>query len=204
MTTTLDSLRGQINRRTGHYLTDEALTDLINESLTALSLEARWPWLDAAFALTWPDDDSTSTTMPWSWQVIKAVTVNETTEYRPRAQRDVETYTTGSPGWTFGFAVHGRVITLAPAPPAGQVVRVLGTRHEPALAGATDEPLLPDEYVPAVVHHACATVFDRHHDAARRATHMREFDEWVKRMKRAVRDQAQGPRVPRVRPGSGI
>lgn len=201
---TLDELRAQVNRRTGHYLTDEALTDLINESLGALSMEARWPWLDAVAAVIWPDDDSTTTTMPWAWQVIKAVIVNETTEYHPRAQRDVETYTLGSPGWTHGFAVHGRVITLAPAPTAGQVVRILGTRHEAALAAATDEPFLPDEYAPAAVHHACATVFDRHADAGRRATHMNEYEGWVKRMKRAVRDQAQGPRTPRVRPGSGI
>lgn len=205
MTTTLAGLRAQVNRRTGHYLTDDALTDLINESLTALSMEARWPWLDAVATVTWPDDDElTTTTMPFSWQTIKSVVVDNRDEYLPRAQRDLETYTVGMADFRRGFAVHGRLITMAPPPRAGATVRILGTRHEPLLDGDTDEPFLPDEYVPAVVHHACATVFDRHHDGNRRATHLASYEDWIKRMKRAVQQQAQGPRTPRVRPGSGI
>ena len=207
--TALSELRGQVDRRTGHFLTDDALNDLINEALRALSLEARWPWLDATATLTWPDDEAgvsvTTTTMPWTWQVIKSVVANGRDEYLARAQRDLETSDGVSGGdWTFGFAVHGRTITMAPAPAAGVAVRILGTRNEGPLVNDVDEPFLPDDYTDPVVHYACALAFDRHNDPGRRSSHMAEYERWVKRMKRSVRDQASGPRVPRVRPGGGL
>lgn len=201
---TLAELRAKINRRTGKYLTDEALNDLINEALTALSLEARWPWLDAVATLTWPDDDSSTTPMPFSWQVIKSVTVGRADEYQPRAQRDLDTFDQGVSDFVRGYAVHGRTIELAPAPAAGATVVIRGTRLDGPLVRDTDEPFLPDAYTEAVIHHAAGTVFDRHHDAARREVHMDAYDGWVRRMKRSVRDQAQGPRLPRVRPGAGF
>lgn len=201
--TALSELRGQVDRRTGHFLTETALNDLINEGLTALSMEARWPWLDAVATITWPADTDT-TTMPWSWQTIKSVVVNGRDEYQPRAQRDVETYDAGVPGWTFGYAVNGKVITMKPAPVEGQDVRIIGTRNDGPLVNDVDEPFLPDAYSAPVVHYACAMAFDRHNDSGRRAQHMREFESWVKRMRKAVQQQASGPRVPRVRPGGGL
>lgn len=201
--TALSQLRAQVNRRSGHYLTDEALNDLINEALNALSLEARWPWLDATATITWPAD-ATTTTMPWSWQTIRAVTVDGRREYRPRSQRDVDTYTDGEPGWSYGYAVHGRTITLAPAPAEGLDVVIRGTRLDGPLVNDVDEPFLPDAYTDGLVQLATALVFDRHNDAGRYARHKAAYDEWVRRLKRSVRAQEQGPRTPRVRPGSLI
>lgn len=200
----LSELRTRVNRRTGHYLADEALTDLINEALTTLSLEAPWPWLDATATITWPSDGSSTTTMPFAWQAIRSVSVEGRREYRVRSQRDVDTYNEGQPGWSYGFAVHGRTITLAPAPTADAEVRIIGTRNDGPLVNDVDEPFLPDTYSDAVVQLACALVFDRHNDSARYARHRQAYDEWVMRLKKAVRAQERGPRTPRVRPGSVI
>lgn len=192
----LGELVTAVERRTGVRYDRDALIEVVNEGLQAVSKVQDWGWLEETWALA--STGAASYTPPDGWAKIRSVKVGEQLwPMLPITQIEQSPY---DDGWT----VDGDVLVISPAPVAGVPISVRYYATEPALTADADTPLLPAEWHPALVHYATAVILERGGDKeglGRADRSMARYETVVKQMKGQA-NRAKGPHRVRVRPGS--
>jgi hypothetical protein len=192
----LGELVTAVERRTGILYDPDATKEVINEALQAISKHRDWGWLEADATLT--GDGTVDFTLPAGFAKARSVKVDDTPyPMVPITTIDDHPYTVG---WT----IHAEELIVSPAPATAAVVvlRYYGT--EAALALDADEPVLPVEWHPAVVHYASAVILERAGDKeglGRADRSMARYKETLGQMV-AQANRAKGPHRVRIRPGS--
>jgi hypothetical protein len=201
-TTTLSLLLRLVRERIGvplsdSFMTDDVLTDQINQALLTLDTEQRWPWMEVVANLNVPAGTQVAP-VPSDWRATRALFNSSGNELALRSPTDILAVTsTGEPA---GWSVIGPGIALAPIPSSDVVLTHYYYRQTQRLAVGTDVAGVPDQYIEAIVCKAAELLSAREDDQTARAAHGADYDKWVNRMRRDVR-RSTGPVVPRVRPG---
>lgn len=189
----LAELRTRVDRRSGEAIDAAGLTDFINEALAELSGMRDWSWLAAPDWQFSTVEDQATYGLPWGFTKARFVLIDG----NESPQRDVRDMLDALSVWPYAWAIEGRNLLIAPTPQSAMTVRVAYLRTEWTLEHDHDEPLLPEQYQPALVSYACAQVLERSENA-RSQLHRADFERRVRRMMRADR-RAGGPIAARAR-----
>ncbi|MGE4425490.1 MAG: hypothetical protein AB7G37_03445 [Solirubrobacteraceae bacterium] len=190
----LAQLRARVDARSGIAVAASEVDASINEALSVLSLEERWPWLRASAGATFDVDEPVD--LPADLAQLVSVTADGH-RYSLVAPADVTVARVYSDRQRLAAVQNGALI-LWPAPAVGAELVVDYISMEKHLVDDTDEPHLPDAYSQAVIHLAISLVQDRAPEMARSAAaHSSSYDGWVRRMRRGT--LAKGPLRVRAR-----
>jgi len=190
----LSAIRSAISTEVELSLTSTALTQLVNRALRQIAAVRDWPWLELEETGTWPS--TATTTMAATAASVRSVVVDGR-RYDPMAEQDADTEAGQFLGT--GFSVADRELRVVPQPTEGVDYTVWYVAWENTLAADSDEPLIPDAYIDAVVMLACSMAHDRPSgsNAARGRFHDR-YRDLLKDMTRASQAK-RGAQLPRVR-----
>lgn len=192
----LGELRATVHRRSGIDYATQALNDLINEATDAIAAEGDWPWLESfAFLTTVPGTGTY--VMPTDWQRTRSVTVDGD-EIPFLSVRDIDDDTEA-----LGYSTSGDSFTISPTPSAVHTVRMRYLLSETVMVADVDVPRLPAHYHGAIVAWAVAEAYRRKGNLRMADAYAREYDSWVKRIKKGI-TRTTGPRRIRVRAGGAF
>lgn len=149
-TSDVDDIRGLIRRKAGLSTNDLRITDarileLINESLSAISAERDWPWLE--------DMDTISTVVdqqiyafPTDAVMLKNLFMDRGRELRYETPTSFHkaSHLTGYPRW---YTIIDNNIYIAPVPQKVETITALFSKSEPILTTGTDTPIIPERYI---------------------------------------------------------
>lgn len=207
---TLAEIRDSIRVRLGvasadSFYTNAVLTDLVNEGLYAMCMEADWPWLQVS--TTFDTVAGTQAyTPPASWVRTKALTPDEGAdsllllsliEMRELGDEQVDR------GFPRLYTVYGEEILLGPVPDEIYTIKHDYIRTEDQLDQDNDVPILPVQWHYALVHLCTALGQLRQNETQRWEAEMKNYQAWVLRMHANRRRSSANVRV-RVRPGSQL
>ncbi len=198
-----DSVRTRLGVPAGDtFFTDPVLTDLINESLQAISAEADWPWLE--ISTTFATVNGTATyTPPADWSRTRSLCIDgfDALEWRSLAEiREWPTNIIDAPRY---YNINAEQITLRPVPGSVYTVTHDYLKDDQTLVTDADVPLMPSGFHYSIIAFACHLAHQRSGDAQRAQAAMGDYQGWVKRMVSQRQRQSGGLRV-RVRPGGGL
>jgi len=179
-------------------MTDDAATDLLNEALVHISLEQNWPWMHTTQSAT--TDGTASITLATAVRSVESVTIGND-PYYPMSVGDLDSAAASGFGRR-GYTIRDRTLTLYPTPGSGKTVTVRGLAFETVLSGASDEPLLPDQYVPILVELAAALWHEQDPQGnANAAVHEVRYQRLMTKLRRVATMDAR-PVLPSTRAGS--
>lgn len=208
----LQQLREKVRNRAGiatgdNFVTPQVIDDAINQAIFQIDAEGRWPWLEATQLVPLVAGQS-SYSLPADFDSTRSVLLNTV------GQASVALYevassvalaqNTASTGQPVAFAISQGSIILLPTPDSSAYsLTHLYYRTSTELVDDADEPLIHDQYHPAVVAAAAALVATREEQRSIKEAADLDVAQWVRRMRGALR-QSTGPVVPRVRPGGWL
>lgn len=182
------------------FWTTASIEDAINVALQQIAQSGSWRWLQALATGNTVANTETITVAGLE-RAIGVVLTATGAELQQSAITDILSDTRrGRPS---SFCLFANAIRLRPIPDAVYAYTVAYTREELALAGNSDEPLLPQQYDGALVAKACAILSQRANDARRVALFEGEYATWEKTMRDANRT-TRGPLRIRERPGGWV
>lgn len=206
---TLTELRDCVRVRLGvpdndAFYTNVVLTDIVNEAIQAMAMEADWPWLGATttFATV---AGTQNYTPPSDWVRTKLLTPDECDSLVQMSLAEVREYgdAEGDRSIPRVYCEWGEQIILAPIPSDIFTITHDYIVEEPALSQDTDEPLMPRQFHFGLVHFAAAAGHLRQNEVPRWEAEMKNYEKWISRMHDNKRRSTQTLRV-RVRPGSHL
>lgn len=209
----LQQLREKVRNRSGvatgdQYITPHVIDDAINQAVFLIDAEYRWPWLESVETITLVAGDNTYP-LPSDFEATRGLMLNTNGEpavalyeVAPTTAYAQSTTNTGRPE---GFAIVVDQIVLIPTPDNGgpYTLTHLYYRSSQELVSDDDEPLIPDQYHPAIVAAASSLVAARQEQRSIKEAADLDVAQWLRRMRSALR-QSTGPVVPRVRPGGWL
>lgn len=184
------------------FFTDQALTDLVNEALAAISSEADWPWLQGSTTFTTTAGDSEYDT-PADWAQTRSLCIDG---YNPMdwiPLTEIRGYQSTEQGVPCAYTVSGDDLILRPAPNGTYTVIHDYIKEETTLVTDADVPYMPSGFRYSVVAYATHLAFVRAGDVQRATAAMADYAGWKNRMMAQRRRQRGGLRV-RVRPGGAF
>lgn len=198
-----DSVRTRIGVPAGDtFYTDQTLTDLLNEALSAISTEADWPWLQ--LSTTFSTVAGTGTyTPPADWTETRSLCIDGYDSIDPRSLAEIREYLTTDSDVPRVYCISGDTILLRPIPNSVQVVTHDYVKNEALLVTDTDAPLMPSQFHYAIVAFACHLAYLRSGDVQRATAALSDYGSWKQRMLRQRRRTA-GPIRVRVRAGGSL
>lgn len=209
----LQQLREKVRNRAGvasgdQFITPQVLDDAINQAVFQIDAENRWPWLEATQTVTLVAGTDTYA-LPTNFDATRSVVLNiagqasiTLYEVAPTVALAQDTASTGRPE---GFSISQGSIILIPTPDSNGAYTLthLYYRTSSELVGDDDQPLIPDQFHPAIVAAAASLIASREDKRAMKDACDVDVAQWVRRMRGSLR-QSTGPVVPRVRPGSWL
>jgi hypothetical protein len=209
----LAQMRDAVRTRLGvpqsdSFFSDPVLTDMINESLQAVTAEADWPWLQTSTTFSTVAGTG-SYTPPADWGQTRSLCIDGYDAMDYRSLSEIREYLTTQRSVPTVYTVSGEVILLRPTPGAVYVVTHDYLKAEPALVGDTDTPVMPSVFHYAIVAFACHLAHARNNEigsyrgaiTGSAAASLSQYHNWLERMMSARR-RTSGPMRVRVRGGS--
>lgn len=207
---TLAEIRNSIRVRLGvasndAFYTNEVLTDIVNEGLYAMCMEADWPWLQVSTTFS-TAAGTQAYTPPASWVRTKALTPDEGAdslvllsliEIREFGDEEEDR------GFPRYYTVWDEDILIAPVPDEIYTIKHDYIRTEDQLDQDNDTPILPVQWHYALVHLCAGIAQLRQNETQRWEAEMKNYEKWLERMHDNRRRSSANLRV-RVRPGSQL
>jgi hypothetical protein len=198
-----DAVRTRIGVPSGDtFYTDQTLTDLVNEALSAIASEADWPWLETSTTFATVAGTG-SYTPPADWSQTRSLCIDGYDAMEWRSLPEIREYLTTVRDVPTVYTVSGDVILLRPTPSAVYTVTHDYVKDESTLITDADVPLMPSGFHYSVVAFACHLAYLRSGDVQRATAALADFRGWADRMK-SQRRRTRGPIRVRVRPGSAL
>ncbi len=209
----LQQLREKVRNRAGiatgdQFITPQVIDDAINQAVFQIDAEYRWPWLEATQTVTLVADQ-VKYALPSDFDATRSILLNTANQASVVLYEVSSTVAlaqdTASTGQPVGFAISQGFIVLIPTPDAGgpYTLTHLYYRMSAELVADSDEPLIHDQYHPAVVAAAASLIAAREEQRSIKEACDLDVAQWIRRMRGAIR-QSTGPVVPRVRPGGWL
>lgn len=196
-----DAIRTRIGVPTGDtFYTDQVLTDLANEALSAISTELDWPWLETSTTFTTVSGTGTYTP-PVDWSQTRSLCIDSYDAMEWRSLPEIREYPTTVLDLPRVYTVSGDQLLLRPVPSGAYTVTHDYVRTEQTLVTDADVPFMPNEFRYSIVAFACHLAYLRSGDVQRAIAALGDYTAWKARMASARR-RTRGPIRVRVRPGS--
>jgi len=178
------------------FINTEVIDESINLTLQSIDAEHSWPWTERRDEVT---TTASTLTAPSDWRATRSILcgLRELTFVTPY-DLDRMGGGTGTPSC---FALVNRTIRFDPEPTVGTELIHYYFVRTPLLANDDDVPEIPEQYTGAVVAKAAQLIANREDDRAAAESHMLEYMEQIRLMKRDVR-QSTRPVGRRIRPGA--
>ncbi len=205
----LTAFQEAVRRRAGLPSTDALLaaadlTEIVNESLHAISTERRWPWLESTRTfVTVAGTGSYATATRWVETRMLKIDTFAPQRAGSRAELEAAYPSASTRGTPRVFTVSGDLLVLRPIPDAVYTVTEVFYQFEPDLVSGSDNPLMPTWCHGSIVWWATAEAHRRLRNDERAERAQARADDWLRRMHDNVRRSTPTTR-PTIRAGSFI